>query len=70
MGNMPEARNMVEVFRVRTAPSVAVSPDPVAHFVPLTTVASEDYALDRPLVDEQTGNPFVRKLKVGDESEG
>jgi len=61
---------MVEVSRVRTAPSIAVPSDTVAHFVALSTVASEDYTLDRPLVDEETGHPFVRELKVGDEPEG
>jgi len=67
--DIPEARNMVEFSWVRTTPSVAISSDPVAHFVTLSTVASKDYTLDRPLVDEKSGHPFVRELKVGDESE-
>jgi len=65
-----EARNMVEVSRVSTTPSVTVSSDPVAYFVTLSTVAGKDYTFDRPLVDEKTGYPFVGELKTGDESEG
>lgn len=66
---MPEARNMVEVSRVSTTPSIAVSSDPVAHLVTLSAVAGKDYTFDRPLVDEETRHPFIRELKVGGESE-
>lgn len=66
---MPEARNMVEVSRISTTPSIAVSSDTVAHFVTLGTVAGKDYTFDRPLVDEETRYPFVRELEIWDESE-
>jgi len=63
--SIPETRNVVEVSRFHTTPSIARPSDPVAYIVTLSTVASKDHTFDRPLVDEETSHPFVRELNRG-----
>jgi hypothetical protein len=67
--NVPVTGNEIEVPCVRTAPSDAASTNPIARIVALSTGASEDNTLDGSLVDEETGHPFIRELRVGDQFE-
>jgi hypothetical protein len=60
---MPVARNQVEISWVCATPSIAVSTNPVTHIITLSTIASKDDTLDRPLVDKKTDHPFVRELE-------
>lgn len=57
--NTPETGNQIKLSLVSATPSNAMSTNPVTHIVTLSTVASKDDTLDRPLVDKKTDHPFV-----------
>jgi hypothetical protein len=67
VSGIPETRNQVELRRLRTTPSVAASANAGADLVTLSTSASKDDALNRPLVDEEADHPFIRKLETRSE---
>ena len=67
VSGIPETRNQVELRRFCAAPGITVSANTGADFVTLSTSASEDDALNRPLIDEEADHPFVRKLETGNE---